>query len=702
MTATSAKKISGYKIRRRSPTISHLLFADDSLIFCRATMEEVCQLQTILQVYGDVSGQRVNFSKSAAIFSSNTPYEVRHHLCNKLGIKTDSAFTKYLGVPTSWGKSKKNCLNYVVDNVQKKLTQWKKSFLSQAGREILIKTVAMAIPTFTMSCFLFPTGVCQDINKIIRKFWWGQKNDERKLCWVSWNQLSKSKHVGGMGFKDLYCFNLAMLARQAWRLLQNPNALWVRVLKSLYFPNSSFLTARKGSHPSWAWSSILKGRDIVQLGMRWNVGTGQNILIYQDNWVPTLPGFKVNSPSETHSVFSYVCELLDDRGEWDITKLNASFRNQVSWEILKIPIGACEDSLVWHHDKYGNFSVKSAYLLAYNPTPELGMHDTNRSLNTVDWKHLWKLKVPPKVRNFLWRAILNSLPSLDNLVKRGITQEITCPNCHMADETLIHLLFYCPHVEPIWFGSTLGLNPRQLRVNCFSEWWRYINGTAKQMGIPSMVEQCAIICWHIWKARNEQYFEHAVLNPHQILARISAMTQECSFLLHTHLLVSPSRSRDQGKQQQPSWVKPPLGFLKVNVDASYSSQTGSAAFAMVARNFKGEICFGNSWLSVALSPLMAEAAALYKAVQYVESLGTHNVFFESDNQALIAHLLQPDKPLPWEIRSLILSIRQIAHRHSDFLFSYVPRRGNKVADWVAKQSLKKGNVPFFGHIGLPM
>ncbi|GKV33767.1 hypothetical protein SLEP1_g42227 [Rubroshorea leprosula] len=368
--ATSAKKISGYKIRRRSPTISHLLFVDDSLIFCRATMEEVNQLQTILQVYGDVSGQRVNFSKSVAIFSSNTPYEV--------------------------------------------------------SAKILIRS---------------------------------------------------SGNFGGVN----------------------------KMMEGNY--------AGKGSHPSWAWSSILKGRDIVQIGMRWNVGNGQNILIYQDNWVPTLPSFKVNSPSETHYVFSYVCELLDDKGGWDIAKLNASFSNQVSREILKIPTGACVDSLVWHHDKYA-----------------------------------------------------------------------------------------------------LGLNPRQLRVSCFSEWWKYITGTAKQMGILSLVEQCAIICWHIWKARNEQFFEHVVLNPHQILACISAMTQECSSLLHTQLLVSPSRSQEQGKQQQPSWVKPSMGFLKVNVDASYSSQTGFAAFSMVARNFKGEICFDNSWLSVALSPLMVEATALYKAV----------------------------------------------------------------------------------------
>ncbi|GKV19300.1 hypothetical protein SLEP1_g29582 [Rubroshorea leprosula] len=691
--ATSAKQLTGYKIRRRSPVISHLLFADDSLIFCRATIEEICQLQSILQVYGDVSGQKVNFSKSTAMFSSNTPMEVRNLICNKLDIRVESTFSKYLGVPISWGRSKRDCLQYVVDKIQQKLTYWKKSLLSQAGQEILIKAVAMAIPTFTMSCFLFPAGVCQDINRIIREFWWGQQAQERKICWVSWNQLSKSKHVGGMGFKDLYCFNLAMLARQAWRLLQNPNALWVRVLKSLYFSDSSFLSARKGSHPSWIWLSILRGREIIQIGTRWNVGNGQNILIFEDKWVPTLPGFKVTSP-ETQSLFSYVCELLDEGGEWDITKLNASFSNQECREILKIPTGACPDSLIWHYDKVGKFSVKSAYFLAYNMAREPSIHETNRDMTIGEWKQLWRLKIPPKVRVFLWRAILNSLPSLDNLVKRGVLQEMTCPNCQGADETLMHLLFFCPQVEPIWFGSTLGLNPRQLGVFCFREWWRYINDVAKQMGLPSLVEQCAIICWHIWKARNEKHFEQVNFNPHQILARISAMIQDYSSSMSKNLLLTPSKARDNGKQQQSSWVRPPMGFLKVNVDASFSSQTGWAALAMVGRDFKGEIRFGEFWLSMALSPLMAEAVALCKAAKYMENRGAQNVLFESDNQALITFLLQPAKPIPWEIKSIILSLREISHRHPNFMFSFIPRKDNKVADWVAKQSLK-GQCPFF-------
>ncbi|GKV23955.1 hypothetical protein SLEP1_g33625 [Rubroshorea leprosula] len=271
---------------------------------------------------------------------------------------------------------------------------------------------------------------------------------------------------------------------------------------------------------------------------------------------------------------------------------------------------------------------------------------------------------------------------------------MNCPNCQGADETLMHLLFFCPQVEPIWFGSTLGLNPRQLRVNCFRDWWRFINGLAKQMGLPSLVDQSAIICWHLWKARNEKHFEHVDFNPHQILARISATIHDYSSSMSKNLPLAPSRSRADGKQQQSSWVRPPTGFLKVNVDASFSPQTGCAALAMVGRNFKGEICVGESWLAMASSPLMAEAVALCKAAKYMESMGAQNVLFESDNQALILSLLQAHKPIPWEIKSIILALREISHRHPQFMISFIPRKDNKVADWVAKQSLK-GQCPFF-------
>ncbi|GKV31652.1 hypothetical protein SLEP1_g40324 [Rubroshorea leprosula] len=467
-----------------------------------------------------------------------------------------------------------------------------------------------------------------------------------------------------MGFKDLHCFNLAMLARLAWRIIQNPNALWVRVLKGLYFSNSSFLNARKGSHLSWAWSTILKGREIVQLGMRLNVGNGQNILIYQDNWAPTLAGFKVTSSLGLHCLYSHVCELLDNRGERDVMKLNACFSREISREILKIPTGDCSDSIAWHNDKYGRFSVKSAYLLAYNAVHEPGINDPNRNLTNAEWKHLWKLKVPPKSSSVFMESHNKLIAFLGQSGKKGD------------------------------FIGALGLDPRQLGAKCFIEWWRYINEVAKQKGIPSLVEQCAIICWHLWKARNEKYFDHVELNPHHILARISLMIQEYSAYTNKDLLTPPSRVRATGKQQPSAWSKPPLGFIKVNVDASFSPKSGSAVLAMVGRNCQGEFCFGKSGFYMALSPLMVEAATLHKATQFVEDKGVQNVIFETDNQELIACLLQPDKPSPWEVKTLILSIKRVSRSHPNFMFSFVSREGNRVADWVAWQSLK-GQCPVF-------
>ena len=93
------------------------------------------------------------------------------------------------------------------------------------GHEVLIKAVAQAIPTYTMSCFQIPKSICDDIEGTMRKFWWGQRGCESKIAWVSWKKMCKSKLNGRMGFRNLQAFNLAMLAKQGLRLISNPNSL---------------------------------------------------------------------------------------------------------------------------------------------------------------------------------------------------------------------------------------------------------------------------------------------------------------------------------------------------------------------------------------------------------------------------------------------------------------------------------------------
>lgn len=80
-----------------------------------------------------------------------------------------------------------------------------------------------------------------DLNSMVRNFWWGQKENERKMAWISWDKLCQRKSEGELGFKDLKVFNLALLAKQGWRFIQNPSSLLHKVLKAKYFGSTSFL-----------------------------------------------------------------------------------------------------------------------------------------------------------------------------------------------------------------------------------------------------------------------------------------------------------------------------------------------------------------------------------------------------------------------------------------------------------------------------
>ena len=149
------------------------------------------------------------------------------------------------------GKGKRKAFNHIKEMVGRKIAGWKGKLLSNAGREILIKAVAQATPTYTMSCFKLPDSLCKELNSMVRNFWWGQKDEERKMAWISWEKLCIPKMEGDMGFRDLKTFNLALLAKQGWRIQQNPNSLVHKVFKAKYFAGCSFREVQLGYRPSY-------------------------------------------------------------------------------------------------------------------------------------------------------------------------------------------------------------------------------------------------------------------------------------------------------------------------------------------------------------------------------------------------------------------------------------------------------------------
>lgn len=165
--------ITSIPITTQGTKVSHLMFADDCLLFCRATFQEWSNIMQLIQRYEQASGQKINSSKTAIYFSRNTRAEFKELVCSSLDITLSTGYEKYLGLPSLIGRSKKKSFAFVLSSVRNRVDGWKEKLLSQTGRGVLIKAVLQAVPTYCMGVFLLPKSLCQQLNQLMNRFWWG-------------------------------------------------------------------------------------------------------------------------------------------------------------------------------------------------------------------------------------------------------------------------------------------------------------------------------------------------------------------------------------------------------------------------------------------------------------------------------------------------------------------------------------------------
>lgn len=220
----SSKLIHGIKVTKDAPSISHLFFADDCLIFSNASHEEADNLMSLIHDFGACSGQVINLQKSGSYFSKNCNPDFCVSLIRQLKIKKIDLKEKYLGIPLFIGRSNNETFDNLSHHFDKRAVKWKGKHFTQSGRSVMVQHVLQSSPLYQMNIFLLPDDTIHKMEKSQRDFWWG-KNHPGGNYPIAWDGIFCPKLQGGLGFKNLKHFNLALLAKTAWNLIQHSNDL---------------------------------------------------------------------------------------------------------------------------------------------------------------------------------------------------------------------------------------------------------------------------------------------------------------------------------------------------------------------------------------------------------------------------------------------------------------------------------------------
>uniref|UniRef100_A0A803NJC2 RNase H type-1 domain-containing protein n=1 Tax=Cannabis sativa TaxID=3483 RepID=A0A803NJC2_CANSA len=374
-------KIKGIRVANGAPFISHMLFADDSYIFCRANENDSAKVLTLLKDFEMASRQMVNFSKSSVFFSVNTQLADRKQICQKMGIIEADDSSLYLGLPCIISRNKKVVFGFLKNKMCKKIQSWE--------------------------VFLLPLNTCKSLENAMSNYWWKSSKQSSGVSWMRWKKLCKHKSNGDLGFKDLRDYNIALLGKQAWRLLVNDNALISKVFKARYFATGSFLTSSLGNNPTSVGRSIFETKQLMLAGVRKSIARGIETSILEDSWLPDIadPYVHTAHPSLVNEkVSSLICI---DRHQWDEEILEDMFDARDHNLILSIPLPQTiqQDCWTWSKEKTWIYTVKSAYRWLQN-------HDVATGLDSDFWTAFWKINVQLKKNTVALDVVLSARSNL--------------------------------------------------------------------------------------------------------------------------------------------------------------------------------------------------------------------------------------------------------------------------------------------------
>ena len=204
--------------------------------------------------------------------------------------------------------------------MEKKLSGWKRLYLSKGGRLTLLKSTLSSLPTYYLSLFTVPKVVAMRLERIQRNFLWGSLAECFKYPLVVWEKVCLPRELGGLGICNLVSFNQALLGKWLWRYGHETSHLWRRVIAMKYREGKGGWSTRvcRRAHGYGLWRSISEGWKSFSRHVSFVVGDGSRILFWHDKWIEDnslkslYPQLFVCSANMEACIFEVLSPLVGD------------------------------------------------------------------------------------------------------------------------------------------------------------------------------------------------------------------------------------------------------------------------------------------------------------------------------------------------------------------------------------------------------
>ncbi|PNT60803.1 hypothetical protein BRADI_5g05195v3 [Brachypodium distachyon] len=327
---------------------------------------------------------------------------------------------------------------------------------------------------------------------------WQGGQQKKKYHLVKWKLICRPKKKGGLGVKNLRTLNISLLCTWWWRL-EAGDGMWQQLVRGKYGIVGSIRHIQPNTNNSPLWRNLLKVRDFYLRGRKMVAGNGRNTDFWGDCWIHSQPLkelfpdlFRICEEQEVSVQYMHSRRWNFRFRRW----LDCSLQEQLRMLhdlLFQWGPNADVDHPKWKWTKAGIFSVKSMY-----------SHLTNRGPDRT-FRHLWKAKIPLKIKIWMWLIWHDAIATKDNMKKQKWEGDYKCRFCSQ-NETIHHLFFGCDAAGYVWSIVSLIIGA-QMRSNCFSQVFRWL---PQHICVSTDVQVAGVaaICWAIWKSRNNACFEN--------------------------------------------------------------------------------------------------------------------------------------------------------------------------------------------------